>query len=112
MVSLTGLSVVSAGSVNLSGGWDKAWSAVSGAIPGLSGMLSIIGVILLVYAFVTWLWERRRGSGGGGGGGAGGNKLVNYGLIGALCAAPGVIIPLFLKIFDWVANAVVALFAV
>lgn len=26
--------------------------------------------------------------------------------------APGVIIPLFLKIFDWVANAVVALFAV
>lgn len=104
---MTTLLVVPAAAINLSSGWAAFWGAVSGAIPGLSGMMTTVGVILLVFALGKYLWERRRN---GGGGGQGGSTLMWTAIVGALLAAPPVIIPIFLTIVDWGLNSLVAIF--
>lgn len=87
--------------VDFSSGWDQVWSAISGSMgDGLTDLLTVVGVILVIFAIITWLWQRRRGGGGGGGGG-----LVYMIIIGAILAAPGAIIPAFLTIIDLVVNA-------
>lgn len=87
--------------VDFAGGWNKVWSAVSGVMgQGLANLLTAIGVILIVAAIFKWFWDRRRGGGGGGG-----TPLVMAIVIGTILAAPQVVIPIFLKIVDWVANA-------
>lgn len=98
--------VPAAGGVNLSGGWSTAWGGISGAVPGLTGILTTVGVILVSYALVKFAWDRKRGAGGGGGG----NSLPWFLVIGAICAGPAIVMPILLKLADFAINGVVGLF--
>lgn len=86
--------------INLAGGWDKFWNAVTGGFPTLTVVLTTVGVILVVWALTKWAWDRRRGGGG--------NAQPLWGalIIGGIFAAPGVLMPLALKALDFVANSV------
>lgn len=89
--------------VDFSSGWDQVWSAISGSMgEGLTDLLTVVGVLLVVFAIVVWFWQRRRGGGNNGGGSSG---LIYTIIVGAILAAPGAIIPAFLTIIDLVANA-------
>jgi hypothetical protein len=91
--------------VNLTGGWALIWDTVSGALGGVSGALTVFGVLLVVLGFVSWLWQKRRGSGGG----QGHSGLLWTMLIGALLVTPGVVLPILLTAVDIVLNAAIAL---
>ena len=51
--------------VNLTGGWNIIWGAISGALGGVGGALTVLGTLIVVVGFVSWLWQKRRGTGGG-----------------------------------------------
>lgn len=90
--------------VDLAGGWNNVWGVIKGALGGFAGLLTAVGVIVVVAALVKWLWDKRRGGGGGG------SAAVGWAIaVGSVLAAPGLIIPLILGIFDVVANAVINL---
>lgn len=105
---------VSAG-VDFTSGWNALWGAFKGAMPpGAATLLSIIGVALLVYAIIKFWWDKRKGGGMGGGMGAGGGGLSSVAValvIGTIFCAPEIIIPIFLKFCEIVANFGTALFA-
>lgn len=88
---------VPAASVNLRGSWTKFWQAIEGAYPGLGAALGVIGMIIVLGAVAKFLWDRRRGGGSA-------SPLWGAILIGALLAAPTVIMPIALTIIDWIAN--------
>ncbi|GAA4188812.1 hypothetical protein GCM10022288_15640 [Gryllotalpicola kribbensis] len=94
------------GTINFKGAWDTTWRSISGVIgPQVTGLMTIIGVLLVVFAVGKWIFDKRRG-----GGAASGLGPVLWALIaGALLAAPGVIIPAFLGILDTVINMLVHL---
>jgi len=60
-------------------------------------------MLLVVAAILTYLWERRRGGDGGKGGHT---KILWAIIIGAILAAPSVVIPAILTIVDFVANVI------
>lgn len=96
----------SSGEINLKGGWDKVWGGIETSIgTQLTGLLTVIGVCIVIGAILKWMWERRRG---GGGMGQTGGIMWSL-LIGATLASPTVIIPIFLTILDAIANAVVGI---
>lgn len=95
---------------DLSGGFATAWAKITGAIPGLTSLLNMVGVILVAYAIGKWLWDRKRGGGGGGGGQGGGQALLVMLVIGALCTLPGIVFPILLKFADWAIDLGVQLF--
>ena len=91
--------------VNLTGGWTLIWGTVSGALGGVGGALTVVGVLLVVLGFGSWLWQKRRGSGGG----QGHSGLLWTMLIGALLVTPGVVLPILLTAVDIVLNAAISL---
>lgn len=95
--------VILAGKVNLQGGWAKVWNSISSAVPGLTGLMTSIGVILVAYAIGKWIWDKRKGGGGNSSG------VFWTIVVGALFAAPAVVIPILLKFADWIANTVIGL---
>lgn len=92
-----------AGEIDLEGAFSTAWNGLkSGFGAGtLSTMLTTVGVILVLFAVGKFLWDRRRGSGG--------NTQAVWGalIVGSVLAAPEVLLPLLLKILDFIANSVV-----
>jgi len=98
--------VLASGSVNFQSGWGTVWNSVTAAVgTQLTTLLTAVGVVLVVFAIVKWLWDRRRS-------GFQGNHsslLWTFG-VGAVLAAPDVIIPLLLGLADLITNAVVGLF--
>lgn len=90
---------------DLAGSWtDDVWGPVQNEFGNLPRLASAVGVILIVVSIFKYLFDRRRSSGGGGGQTSG----VMWSLaLGAALATPGVIIPLFLEIFDAIVNAVI-----
>lgn len=50
--------------VNLAGGWTIIWGAISGALGGVGGALTVFGTLVVVVGFASWLWQKRRGTGG------------------------------------------------
>lgn len=92
--------------VNFRGAWNTFWASISGALGGITTLMAIIGTLMIVIAFVGWLWQKRKG--GNMSGGAGG-LLITL-IIGAILASPGVLIPLVLGIFDFAANALIGFF--
>jgi cell shape-determining protein MreD len=93
-------------SVDLSGGWSTFWNAVtSSAGTPLTGILSVLGVCVLVFTLASYFWQRARGQGHNDSG-----KLVWALAVGAVLAAPGVIFPLILGLMDMVANAVISIY--
>lgn len=103
---------VLAADLDLRGNWDTIWSAVSGDSKAPL-ILGIFGTIVVLFALIAFIWARRRGGGGGGGGGGGQNGrtafLIGAMVVGALCAAPTVILPLGLGVFDLVGNICIRL---
>lgn len=95
--------------VDLSGGWDQFWSALKGAsgMDQILNLMTIIGVIIVVFALLKWTWDRRRGGGFGGGGGSGG--VWGALLVGAVLTAPALLFPIMLTVLDVIANAVVSI---
>lgn len=89
--------------VSLKSGWGTFWSSVSGAWAGLAATLTVIGVILVLVAVFTWIWQKRRG-----GGGASQGVLWTL-VLGAIFAAPAVVIPFILTIVDFVINTIINL---
>ena len=98
--------MLGAASVNFQSGWSTVWKSVSGAVGAqLTTLLTAIGVVLVVFAIIRWLWDRRRSGFQGNHSGL----LWTIG-VGAVLAAPDVIIPLLLGLADLITNAVVGLF--
>lgn len=92
--------------VNLAGGWDRFWSAIKDVVSGdIMNLLTIVGVILVIFAVAKYLFDKRRG-----GGAAQGLGVVFWTLmVGALLSAPQVIFPLALRLLDIVANLFLAI---
>lgn len=88
--------------ITLVKGWTTVWSAVTSALGPLAAMLTAIGALLVVVSIVGYIWERRRGGGNH-------SKLMYTLLIGAILAAPDLLIPLLLHIADFLANFVAGL---
>ena len=98
--------MLGAASVNFQSGWSTVWKSVSGAVGAqLTTLLTAIGVVLVVFAIIRWLWDRRRSGFQGNHSGL----LWTFG-VGAVLAAPDVVIPLLLGLADVVTNAVIGLF--
>lgn len=93
-------------SIALADSWGKIWGAISGSFGGLATMLAIIGLFIILGSVGKWLWDKRKGGGGGMG------KMAIPLLIGVILAGPGVIIPIFLRLLDFVVNGLIALFKV
>ena len=93
------------GDVNFSGGWDTFWGAISAELGGVMTALTVIGTLLVVCSVLSWIWQKRRG--GNAAQGLGGVFIFIF--IGAVLAAPGLLIPGILSIIDWIANAIAAL---
>lgn len=104
--SLDILTLTMGQAVNLSGGWSKLWSAITSGWPGLTTVMSVIGVLMVVIALLTYAWQHRKGNSMA----QGSNVIWGSLIIGALLAAPGLLFPLLLGILDWVINIVVKLF--
>lgn len=100
--------LVLASDVNMSRTWSDVWDSLDRALGPISDLIAGIGVILVVFSVVKWLWDRRRGGGGGMGGGQASGVMWTL-LVGAVLIAPSVLLPLILTILDAVVNAVVHL---
>ncbi len=89
--------------VDLESSWSTLWSSISSEWGQLSTLLTIIGLLLVVFAFGKYIFDRRRG----GGGHAQGLTTVLWTLVaGSLLAAPDLIIPAVLSILDYVINGI------
>ena len=90
---------------NLVGAWDSFWGTVSGSngIGSLFNILAWVGLLLIVSAIVKFIWDKRRGGGGNS------QAVVFALLVGGLLAAPNMLIPLVLRLVDFVINLVAAL---
>lgn len=91
--------------LNLSGAWTAFWNGISSGLGNLPMALAIIGMLIIVGGLVKFFWDKRRGGGGNN------SQLVWTSVIGALLAAPNLIIPLLLGIIDLVVNMFVKLVA-
>ncbi len=91
--------------INLAGGWTIVWGAISGALGGVGGALTVIGTLVVVMGFASWLWQKRRGTGGG----QGHSGLLWTIAIGAMLVTPGVVLPILLTAVDIVLNACITL---
>jgi hypothetical protein len=98
--------MLAAASVNFQSGWNTVWNSVTAAVgTQLTTLMTAFGVVLVVFAIIRWLWDRRRSGFQGNHSGL----LWTFG-IGAVLAAPEAIMPLLLGLADLITNAVVGLF--
>lgn len=91
--------------IDLSGSWDKVWSAVSGDST-ITTLAAIVGVILVLAAIGGFIWRKARGKGSEGAG----RGLILTLLIGAILAAPSVVLPLLLGLADLLINTGIRLY--
>lgn len=115
LAAITGILASADGeSVDLSKGWTDVWVGLkgNGAFAGVMNLLTAVGAVIVVMAIAKLLWEKRRGGGGGGGmGGGKGSEGIMWALaLGALLAAPNLILPVMLQILDIIANGVAGVF--
>jgi hypothetical protein len=94
------------GVTDFRGSWDRIWSTLTGAAPGLQMAMNIIGVILLVFAFLSYLWQHRKGSNWS----HGTAIIIGASIFGLAMLAPGVLFPLLLGVVDWLIAFAVNLF--
>jgi hypothetical protein len=86
-------------SVDLVGSWTTFWGTISSAITGpVKTTIIVIGIGLILYTVVKYVWDKRRGGGGKTG-------PVWWTLIfGGILIAPDALLPLFLSILQWAIN--------
>lgn len=92
--------------MDLVGGWNQLWSAITGG-GNIGVVLAIIGVAMIVVSIVMWIIKKR---GGGSGGGAMGGFPWLPVVGGAILAGPTLTIPLILSIVQAIMQIVIALF--
>lgn len=91
--------------VNLSAGWDTFWNGITAAFGDqANAILTVVGVILVVFSGAGFLIAKLRGRTNNNG------KLFVSLIIGAICAAPTVLIPLALNLIDLIINAGIAIY--
>lgn len=93
--------------VDLSGAWESFWSALPGD-SGVWNILTVIGVALVVFALLSYLWQHRRGTGWGNGF----QIIVGMLIVGGVMMAPSLLIPLFLNILDFLINFFIGIFEI
>lgn len=92
-----------ASSVDLSGAWSQIWGRIAPELQGFDLFLIFLAIAIAVVVTVKYIYESRRKGGGDA-------RALTVGLvIAALCAAPGVIIPLLLLIADGLIAIVLAI---
>lgn len=99
------MTTLSAGKVDFSGGWSSLWGAISGQLGGVLTILTWVGVIMVVFSVMGWVYQKRKG--GGMGQGASGVFITLF--VGAVLCAPQLLIPAVLGILDFVANSLLSL---
>ncbi|NDL60236.1 hypothetical protein [Phytoactinopolyspora mesophila] len=89
--------------IDLKDGWEKVWVPLKAGMGGdeLVTALTAIGVCIVAFAVIKWLWGRRRS--GPQAAGAGGGLMVML-AIGCVLAAPNMLLPLVLGLVDWLTN--------
>ena len=90
--------------VDLKGGWSTFWGSFNAAMNDqVRSALTIVGVILIVAAVITWIFQKRRG------------QPVQLGRLGwtiaagAVLAGPDLVIPGLLGVVDLIVNAFINL---
>lgn len=98
------MSMLAQQEIDLQGGWESFYNSVRSSVgSGLFDLLTGLGAVIVVIAILKWIWDKRRG-------GARSQGVLWAIVVGAILAAPGLIIPVMLGIIDTVANAFVDLF--
>lgn len=91
------------GTVDFVTSWTTLWTPIRNAVGGqVVTIIAVVGVALVVFSFISFLWRRRRG-----GGVAGMGSLVVPLTIGAILAGPDVVVPLLLHAAQAVVNVAV-----
>lgn len=93
------------GVTDFKGGWDRVWSTLTSSAPGLEMAMNIIGVILIIFAILSYLWQHRKGTGWGNGTAV----IIGAAILGTALLAPAVLFPLLLGVIDWLIAFVVNL---
>lgn len=84
---------------DLSGVWDTFWTAVTeSAGQSFSVALSVVGLMIVIGALLGYVWKRWRSTDARMG------QLWLAILLGAVFAAPGILIPLALFLVDLIVN--------
>ena len=97
--------------VDFTSGWNALYGAFTAAVGTQFALgMSMFGVGLLVFALVKFFWDKRKGTGGGLGGAGGGLSPLGWTLVFAtLMVAPGILVPVFLRICELIADFGMAL---
>lgn len=96
---ITAFAAAGGNTSNLAGGWTNVFSKINSAFPGLMTLLTSLGVLVVVGAVGKYFWDKRRG-------GANASALGWSLAVGGLFAAPGLIVPICLRLADAAINAV------
>lgn len=95
--------VVSTASIDLVSGWNTLWTPFSSSNKALVTIITAVGVALIVFAILKFVWQRQKGQGVGW-------QTLGWPLAaGAILAGPNLLIPLLLKIAQAVIDFVVKL---
>ena len=93
--------IKTASTVDLVSAWNVFWNTVSGVITGpVQTTITVIGVGLILFSLVKYLWDKRRGNGGK-------TSTIWWTLgFGGVLIAPTVLVPLLLSVLQWIINLV------
>jgi hypothetical protein len=98
--------------IDLSGGWDTLWGSLTDAtgFGNVMNLVTVIGVAIVVLAFLGWLWKKFSNRPVPGMGSGGGSGLVWAMIVGAVLTAPNLLLPTVLTFVDLLLNAGVSIF--
>lgn len=88
-----GRAVMPTSTIDLTGGWDTIWGAVSSTDPTFFKVMTVVAVALLIGALIGFAWKKRNGGGNT-------KPLLWTIVVAAILAGPQVIIPIVLNIIE------------
>ena len=90
--------------LDLVGGWSKIQSVIADALGGgIFLLLTVVGLLLIVGGIADYLWKRHKNGQGDT------KRLAGALLVGTFLAAPMILIPLVLYIFQQVGEIIVGI---
>ena len=96
--------VPATGDINLKDSWDTLWTSVTQGFGKAPQIMTVIGLIVLVFALAKYFWDRRKN------GSANAHPVWSAIIVGGILAAPQVVFPVLLFVADGLANIGLALF--